>query len=165
MLELHSAGEDALILYLGHETSPVIAARVQAACSAIETALGDDLRDLVPSYASVLIIYDPLRTDHLSVGHRVRTAVSALATTAASAAMTTAAAATVSTTAAATISTTASAATARSFFSGDIHLNISAVKLCPIKIGYTAFGLLFVFHLNKTKSFTPAGFKISNNFY
>ena len=49
MLELHSAGEDALILYLGHETSPVIAARVQAACSAIETALGDDLRDLVPS--------------------------------------------------------------------------------------------------------------------
>ena len=85
MLELHSAGEDALILYLGHETSPVIAARVQAACSAIETALGDDLRDLVPSYASVLIIYDPLRTDHLSVGHRVRTAVSALATTAASA--------------------------------------------------------------------------------
>lgn len=75
MIELHSAGEDALILYLGSATSPETAARVQAASVAIESALGDDLVDLIPSYASVLIIYDPLRTDHLSVSHRVRSAL------------------------------------------------------------------------------------------
>lgn len=67
------------MLYLGDNASPAVAARVQAACKAVETALGDHLVDLVPSYASVLILYDPLLTDHLSVGHRVRRAVANLA--------------------------------------------------------------------------------------
>jgi KipI family sensor histidine kinase inhibitor len=77
-VELHSAGENALILYLGHETSPTVAAMVQAASAAIETALGDDLVDLVPSYASILVIYDPLKTDHLAVGHQLRAALAGL---------------------------------------------------------------------------------------
>ena len=77
-MELHSAGEDAIMLYLGEETSPEVSARVQAAEVAIEAALGSDLIDLVPSYASLLIIYDALHTDHLSVAHRVREAVTAL---------------------------------------------------------------------------------------
>ena len=79
-MELHSAGEDAIMLYLGEETSPEISARVQAAAAAIVPALGVDLVDLVPSYASLLIIYDAMHTDHLSVAHRVRTAVAALQT-------------------------------------------------------------------------------------
>ncbi len=74
-MDIHFAGENALILYLGQETSPETAARVQAACLAIEAALAGDLIDLVPSYASVLVIYDPLRTDHMSVGHRMREAL------------------------------------------------------------------------------------------
>jgi KipI family sensor histidine kinase inhibitor len=73
-VELHSAGEDAMILYLGDETSPEVSARVQAAVTAIEDALGNDLVDLVPSYASLLIIYNAMTTDHLSVAHRVREA-------------------------------------------------------------------------------------------
>jgi KipI family sensor histidine kinase inhibitor len=80
-VELHTAGENALILYLGKETSPETAARVQAACAAIEAALGQDLIDLVPSYASVLVIYDPLHTDHLSVSHRLRAALAGLKVT------------------------------------------------------------------------------------
>lgn len=77
-MELHAAGENALILYLGHETSPAIAARVQAAGTAIVAALGGDLIDLVPSYASILVIYDPLKTDHLDVGRRLRAALAGL---------------------------------------------------------------------------------------
>ena len=77
-MELHSAGEDAMILYLGQDTSPQISACVQAAAAAIERALGADLVDLVPSYASLLIIYDAMLTDHLSVAHRIREAVAAL---------------------------------------------------------------------------------------
>ena len=77
-VELHSVGEDAMMLSMGEETSPEISARVQAATAAIELSLGADLVDLVPSYASVLIIYDALQTDHLSVTHRVREAVAAL---------------------------------------------------------------------------------------
>jgi KipI family sensor histidine kinase inhibitor len=77
-VELHSAGEDALIVYLGQDTSPEVSAMVQAATLAVEPALGEDLVDLVPSYASLLIIYDPMRTDHLQVAHRVREAIAAL---------------------------------------------------------------------------------------
>lgn len=74
-MELHAAGEDALMLYLGQDTSPGISAMVQAAALAIESALGKELVDLVPSYASLLIIYDPMITDHLHVAHSVREAV------------------------------------------------------------------------------------------
>jgi KipI family sensor histidine kinase inhibitor len=81
-MELHSAGENAIMLYLGEETSPEVSARVQAAAAAIEAILGTDLIDLVPSYASLLIIYDALHTDHLSVAHRVREAVGAIQATA-----------------------------------------------------------------------------------
>lgn len=77
-MELHAAGENALIVYLGTETSPEVAARVQAACAAIESVLGPDLIDLVPSYASILVVYDPLKTDHLSVGDRLRAVLAEL---------------------------------------------------------------------------------------
>lgn len=73
-----------MMLYLGEETSPVVSARVQAAVAAIELALGNDLVDLVPSYASVLIVYDAMHTDHLSVAHRVRQAVQDLQSVSAS---------------------------------------------------------------------------------
>jgi KipI family sensor histidine kinase inhibitor len=79
-VQIVSAGEDALIAYLGDETSPTVSARVQAAAEAIEAVLGDDLVDLVPSYASVLIIYNLLRTDHLSVRQRVHTVLEQLPT-------------------------------------------------------------------------------------
>jgi KipI family sensor histidine kinase inhibitor len=82
-VELHSAGEDALILYLGKETSPAISALVQAATLAVEEALGDDLVDLVPSYASLLIVYEPMQTDHLHVAHRVREALAGVQASAA----------------------------------------------------------------------------------
>ena len=77
-MELHSAGEDAMMLYLGDSTSPDISARVQAAVTAVEHALGEDLVDLVPSYASLLIIYNAMTTDHLSVAHRVKEATADL---------------------------------------------------------------------------------------
>ena len=63
-----------MMLYLGENTSPQVAARVQAATDAVE----DALVDLVPSYASLLILYDPMTTDHLSVAHRVKQATASL---------------------------------------------------------------------------------------
>lgn len=83
MVELQAAGENALILYLGHQASPTVAAQVQAATTAIDAALGSDLVDMIPSYASVLIIYDALRTDQYSVGARVRALLPGLAAVAA----------------------------------------------------------------------------------
>jgi KipI family sensor histidine kinase inhibitor len=74
-VELHSVGENAMMLYLGEQTSPEVSARVQAATRAAEVALGEDLVDLVPSYASLLILYNPMTTDHLSIAHRIRGAL------------------------------------------------------------------------------------------
>ena len=64
------------MVYFGDVMDTQTSARVQAATRAIEHVMGEDLVDLVPSYASVLILYNPLRTDHLSVARRIRDVVS-----------------------------------------------------------------------------------------
>ncbi len=72
------AGEDALIVYLGEETNPQTSQAVQAASAAISAALGQDLVDLVPSYASVLVIYNILRTDHFRVRQQISACLATL---------------------------------------------------------------------------------------
>ena len=77
-MRICTAGEDALIVYLGEETSPQTSRAVQAASTAISTALGRDLVDLVPSYASILVIYNLLRTDHFRVRRQVEACLATL---------------------------------------------------------------------------------------
>jgi KipI family sensor histidine kinase inhibitor len=71
-MRLITAGVNSLMLYLGEETSAAVSGLVQAAAIAIEASLGDLMIDLVPSYASLLIIYDPIKTDHYAVSAQVR---------------------------------------------------------------------------------------------
>jgi KipI family sensor histidine kinase inhibitor len=80
VVKLQVVGEDALMLYLGDVVDTRTSARVQAAVTAIERVLGEDLVDLIPSYASILILYDPLCADHMSVARRVRKALDNLPT-------------------------------------------------------------------------------------
>lgn len=77
-VKLQVVGEDALMLYLGNSADEQTLARVQAAVAAIEQALGSELVDLVPSYASVMILYNPLQSDRQRIARRVRTAIDAL---------------------------------------------------------------------------------------
>ena len=74
-MQLRTVGEDALMLTVGDTISAQTLALVQAAVAVIEQALGDELVDLVPSYASVLILFNPLRSDRLAIARRVRAAV------------------------------------------------------------------------------------------
>ena len=78
-MHIHSAGENALIAYLGAGQSPEVSAQVQQLGTAVEAALGRDLIDLVPSYASLLVIYNPMTTDHLAVHAGIREAGRGLA--------------------------------------------------------------------------------------
>ena len=55
-MKLRIVGEDALMVYFGDVVDAQTSARVQAATSAIEYVMGEDLIDLVPSYASLLIL-------------------------------------------------------------------------------------------------------------
>jgi len=64
---IEPAGESALMVYLGETMDPAVAARVQALADALAGALGEALLDLVPSYASLLVVYDPYLTDHMAV--------------------------------------------------------------------------------------------------
>jgi KipI family sensor histidine kinase inhibitor len=60
---LSIAGENALMLYFDQRIDPAISALVQRACVLIRAELADDVIDLLPSYASVLILFNPLSTD------------------------------------------------------------------------------------------------------
>ncbi len=79
-MDIHFAGEDALIVYLGEEASPAVSHRVQSAAAAIETVLGEALVDLVPSYASVLVIYSLAHIDHMAARQSIRRALDAMDT-------------------------------------------------------------------------------------
>ena len=66
------AGENALIVYFGETANPQVSARVQQAVDLLAQTMGDTLVDLVPSYASLLVIYNPLVTDHFAVKRQIR---------------------------------------------------------------------------------------------
>ena len=62
-MKIVPAGENALILYFAEHVDPEVSARVRRAEQVLERELGKYLIDLVPSYASLLVIYDLYRTD------------------------------------------------------------------------------------------------------
>ncbi|MGB1311428.1 MAG: 5-oxoprolinase subunit B family protein [Leucothrix sp.] len=66
-LKIEVAGENSLVLYFGDTTAPEISARVQQASQKLTAALGDLIIDQVTSYASLLLIFDPLRADQLDI--------------------------------------------------------------------------------------------------
>lgn len=71
-LRLETAGEAALIVYLAEESSPEVAARVQALGQELRRRTGDVLVDLIPSYASLLVQFDALQTDAFAMRELIR---------------------------------------------------------------------------------------------
>lgn len=71
-VRIEVAGENALIIYFGDKTDPRVSAQVQQAVTILESELSGKLIDMVPSYASLLVIYDQLATDHLAVRSCIR---------------------------------------------------------------------------------------------
>lgn len=77
-IKVEVAGENALIVYFGEKTDPRVSAQVQQAVTILESELSGKLIDMVPSYASLLVIYDMLATDHLEVRSIIRKVVDQL---------------------------------------------------------------------------------------
>lgn len=77
-MKIEVAGENSLIIYFGDTTAPEISAQVQQASQALASALGDRLIDQVTSYASLLLIFDPLRCDQLDVRKVIQQRLSTL---------------------------------------------------------------------------------------
>lgn len=68
---LTPAGENALMLYFEQRINALISASVQQACLLIRAELGDSIIDLLPSYASVLIVFNPFKTDIFRVKNQL----------------------------------------------------------------------------------------------
>ena len=80
------ASENALIMYFAETPSKQTSATISAVQQHMLLHAGDALLDLVPSFNSLLVIYDALSTDHETITHLLRqawdqvgTAVSAIA--------------------------------------------------------------------------------------
>ena len=69
------AGENALIVYFSDTPSEKTSREIVQTAKKVSTYLGANLIDLVPSYASLLVIFDPFKTDHHSVRRAIRTAL------------------------------------------------------------------------------------------
>lgn len=65
--QLTVAGENALMLYFEQRIDASISASVQQATQLIRDALAQDIIDILPSYASVLIMFNALSTDQYRV--------------------------------------------------------------------------------------------------
>ena len=61
------AGEKAFIIYFGDRISEGISKQVCAMATRVRRSLGCRLIDLIPSYASLLILYDPFQGGHTEI--------------------------------------------------------------------------------------------------
>jgi KipI family sensor histidine kinase inhibitor len=62
-----AAGDSAVIVEFEERIDPVINARAIACAAAIDAAAVAGVRDVVPTYRSVAVYFDPLRTDHTAL--------------------------------------------------------------------------------------------------
>ncbi|KHF24493.1 5-oxoprolinase subunit PxpB [Solemya velum gill symbiont] len=70
-MRIEALNENSSIIYLGDEISDEVSARVGRAVALVRQSLGHLLIDLVPSYTSLLLYYDPDRIDHDQLRQRL----------------------------------------------------------------------------------------------
>lgn len=71
-MEFHRAGIGAVLCVLGNGISEETADRVAALDRAVRTRMPQGVTGTVPSYTSLLVTYDPLRTGYRAVVHALR---------------------------------------------------------------------------------------------
>ncbi len=78
-MRIEVAGQNALIVYFAEQSSAEVSAQIQAAVNNILASMQDCIVDLVPSYASLLVIFDLDRADYFDVKRKLRGALENLA--------------------------------------------------------------------------------------
>ncbi|WP_328189938.1 5-oxoprolinase subunit PxpB [Marinobacter sp. OP 3.4] len=69
---IQAISEDAVLLSFGDTIDPALTAVIRVWCDAIRTSLDELLTDLVPSYTTITVYYDPGRADFRRITHRLR---------------------------------------------------------------------------------------------
>jgi KipI family sensor histidine kinase inhibitor len=78
MINIEIAGQNAFIVYFAEQTSAAVSAQIQAAVDSILGSMADCIVDLVPSYASLLVIFDLDRSDPYAIRQGLRLALANL---------------------------------------------------------------------------------------
>lgn len=82
--QIDIASENALIIYFGKDKGTVtnlsIAAQIQQVRATLQVHVGTALIDLIPSYASLLVIFDPFYTDHFALKKMIKDNLASLKT-------------------------------------------------------------------------------------
>ena len=74
-MRVEVAGQDALIVYFAEQASVAVSAQIQRAVANINSQMADIVIDLVPSYASLLVIFNIDQCDHFKARRRLREAL------------------------------------------------------------------------------------------
>ena len=77
-MRIEIAGQNAFIVYFADQTSAAVSAQIQAAVANISAQLDSALVDQVPSYASLLVIFNLDVIDHFEAKQKLRAALSSL---------------------------------------------------------------------------------------
>ena len=70
------AGDRALVMEFGQEIDPAINARIRASLRALDRAKPDYLLETIPTYRSLLIIYDPIKIGYQELTEELRDLIS-----------------------------------------------------------------------------------------
>ena len=71
-MRVEVAGENALIIYFSGENASMVSAQVQRMVQLLEERLDGQLLDMVPSYASLLVLFNEQRVDHYAIRRAIR---------------------------------------------------------------------------------------------
>ena len=77
-MKIEIAGQDALIVYFADATSASVSAQIQLAVSNVRSQMADIIIDLVPSYASLLVLFDINQCDLFEARSRLYMALTNL---------------------------------------------------------------------------------------
>ncbi len=77
-MKIETAGQDAFIVYFADQASASVSAQIQQAVKNIRAQMSDIIVDLVPSYASLLVIYDLDSCDSFAIKSRLKLALTDL---------------------------------------------------------------------------------------
>jgi KipI family sensor histidine kinase inhibitor len=74
-MDIRIAGENALIIYFGEGISTELNQEVYSACAQLEQKLQDMLIDLVPSYNTLLVVFNINKTNHKKLARLIKEAL------------------------------------------------------------------------------------------
>ena len=76
-IDIAIAGENSLLIQLSSTAEPAVANRIQRITGLLWDTMGEHIIDLIPSYGSILVLYNPLTTDHFAVKKLIWNAIDA----------------------------------------------------------------------------------------